>query len=1285
MLSLMASLTLSGAVSWAQATPDPSAPPLAVPPQSSLSSAQRAARAQKAPAEVADARTEYSTTWANPDGSLTTEAHTAPIRMKRNETWTAIDASLAATNGRFQPRAAQVDLRVSNGGTEPFASMDNGSRSFSVGWNRALPRPTVRGNTATYTEVAPGEDLIVTSLPQGFTHSLVLHRPPSGPLTITLPIRTKGLTLRKDADHGLRLVDSLGNTVISAPAPHMWDSSQDPASGESARQAEVATSIRSEAGGAVLTLRPDPEFLNDPQLRYPVTIDPTSTLTVSTDTWVATNFPDSQRGSTELKAGTFDGGSTVARSYLLFNGIAGLRGKHILDTDLRLWTYWSSTCSTAGSGVQVRRITGGWDPDTVSYGSEPATTTTGAKTVTSAYGHDSGCPAAFTHWDIDAIVQAWADGSANHGVQVRGADQSDSTTWRRYHSANYTSGSQGPTDPALTVTYNSRPTAPQTSVTPDAASSTDGMTTSSLTPTISAKAADSEGSSLTYTFTLACTPFGATCSQPTRTQAVSGVPSGTAAQWTIPPGYLTNATRYELSVTASDGVDATAAEPVLLTTDAADLPTAQSAALDEPANPILSGVVSRPSGNAATAEFFLTDGSGNAVGPTPLGSGDVTEGGRVSLRLPDGMVQQGQTYTWRMRGCVGTACTDKTAPVSFTVPAPQSTPQGQTVTLGTDKLTLSTAKAAADACQGSACPLLPSPTVKIGGTGAERDLTVVSPDLSTIPAGARILSADLKLGAPACTGVCSGTVSAYALDTALPATPVSSDVTAAIGTEGNADAPVGTADLDLAALLADWSAEPAGNHGLALLGADDSVPATFAAPQLVISYLPPGPPAVPRSIRVRAGDAGALVTWDEPADGGSSATVHYDIDVLTGDNQVLKSAGSADHALVVSGLTNGSAYTVRVRAQTPYGTSDWTAPAAVTPQAVAGGPASYLDAVKQYLASQNKMREGLISSSAVVISQSTQGTRFASVLDTQSGPLRQWADEAASHEVAQRNSAVTLSDVLVSQTAADSVTVRATVKTTTTTADGVGTTSEEAKTNDDLAVRDFVFKRQSTSVAAIAQNLDGAAMDASPTSGDGELNAAITGESTAAPADAPAALPLDAQGWPDLSAGSGHVSTRSVKQSGIASWAVDNVYSWPYAIKSNNCTNFTSYAVNKGGKAPEKGWASRTSDNNWFEHRRTGAAFRSYSWMSVNHFYNHFQTKRHRLAWRYSWWDVQPGDVIFFDQKNVSGWLDHLAVVSWVSQRAGVFYAQHGPRDRYRSLSDALPRLAHVYVAKVVK
>ena len=60
------------------------------------------------------------------------------------------------------------------------------------------------------------------------------------------------------------------------------------------------------------------------------------------------------------------------------------------------------------AGVQARRITSAWDPDTIRYGSEPATTTAGAVTTKTAYGAAS-CPQDFMHWNTTAMAQACFD------------------------------------------------------------------------------------------------------------------------------------------------------------------------------------------------------------------------------------------------------------------------------------------------------------------------------------------------------------------------------------------------------------------------------------------------------------------------------------------------------------------------------------------------------------------------------------------------------------------------------------------------------------------------------------------------------------------------------------------------------------------------------------------------------------------------------------------------------------------------------------------------------------
>ncbi|MFE4750271.1 DNRLRE domain-containing protein [Streptomyces mirabilis] len=400
--------------------------------------------------EVLSARTEDSTTWVNPDGTMTTDVASGTIRVKENGQWHRIDTDLVDSGSRLEPKTAVADVQLSDGGTEDFAQVAHEERAFGLDWGSSLPAPTLDGDTAVYRSVVQNGDLHVTALPHGFTESLILKERPTEPVELRLPVTLKGMKLEKTAERHLRLEDMAGKLVASAPAPRMWGTGTDPRSGDPAKSAEIATTVEETADGTVLVLKPSQEFLDDPAVAYPVTIDPTTTLAASTDTWVATNYPDSQRGSAELKAGTYDAGTTKARSYVKFD-VAKYAGKHILSAELRLHSYWSSTCATDGSGVEVRRITGSWDPSAVTWGAQPATTTTGSVVSKAAYGYSSACPANFMRWNVKDIAQSWANGETNNGLQIRAVDEQDSKSWRRFRSANYVDGSQGPTEPALSV------------------------------------------------------------------------------------------------------------------------------------------------------------------------------------------------------------------------------------------------------------------------------------------------------------------------------------------------------------------------------------------------------------------------------------------------------------------------------------------------------------------------------------------------------------------------------------------------------------------------------------------------------------------------------------------------------------------------------------------------------------------------------------------------------------------------------------------------------------------
>ncbi|MFJ6793996.1 DNRLRE domain-containing protein [Streptomyces sp. NPDC091268] len=530
------SLTLTAQGAALAATPSPS--PAAV---SSLgpataedeASALLKARLQNRTIEVLSARAADSTTYALPNGSFQSSVYAAPIRVKEGDVWKDINTSLADTGPSLQPRKASAAIALSDGGDRQLASVKRGKHAFGMGWQKDLPAPTVKGDTASY-QLGAGERLEVTALADGFSQNVILDRAPTAPVSYRIPLHLEGLTVTQADSGHLLLKGTDGALVAEAPAPMMWDSSKDKASGEAKHRARVNTRIESAADGSqTIVLTPDASFFQKKGLVYPVTVDPTSTLAATTDTWVQTpDYPDSQVSSPELKTGTYNGGADKARSYLKFD-VAKFKGKHITDTNLALYSYYSSTCATTGAGTQVRRITSDWSSSAITWGAQPSTTTTGAVTNKAALGYDSSCPAGTVNFDIDAIVQAWADGSPNYGLQLLGASETDSTTWRRFRSANYVSGDNS-AEPHLTVTYNSYATTSGAAIAPMTVNAYNGgRYVTSLTPSLSAKVTDADGSNVKAQFEITADP-GHTGTAYTYTGTTGSVASGSIATLTVP-------------------------------------------------------------------------------------------------------------------------------------------------------------------------------------------------------------------------------------------------------------------------------------------------------------------------------------------------------------------------------------------------------------------------------------------------------------------------------------------------------------------------------------------------------------------------------------------------------------------------------------------------------------------------------------------------------------------------------------------------------------------------------
>jgi hypothetical protein len=167
----------------------------------------------------------------------------------------------------LRPKLAKADVAISTGGNAPFAALSMGrDREFALSWPTPLPKPTVDGNVARFADAAgPGADLVVTALPTGFRHDVVLRERPKGPVEFRIPVTSRGLRLSKTKAGALRLATEKGKTIASAPAPLMWDAAAEESRADvPGRLAQVAAKVEDKGEDQVLVLRPDPAWLADP-------------------------------------------------------------------------------------------------------------------------------------------------------------------------------------------------------------------------------------------------------------------------------------------------------------------------------------------------------------------------------------------------------------------------------------------------------------------------------------------------------------------------------------------------------------------------------------------------------------------------------------------------------------------------------------------------------------------------------------------------------------------------------------------------------------------------------------------------------------------------------------------------------------------------------------------------------------------------------------------------------------------------------------------------------------
>lgn len=711
-------------------------------------------------------------------------------------------------------------------------------------------------------------------------------------------------------------------------------------------------------------------------------------------------------------------------------------------------------------------------------------------------------------------------------------------------------------------------------------------------------------------------------------------------------------------------------------------------------SPVVSAVVDNTLNDQVAADVFFVDSAGNPVAGSPIVTGDLQSGSALVYHLPTDNLVPGAKYTWWIHlhqddGCAAEATSTKHTFVmgtSTAVPAPAIS----TATITGDAVTVASAESGPSDCSGGPCPLQPG-ALSVGSDGTGSRVSTLKADLSAVPAGSTVLSADLELTPIGClNGSC--------MSNSLSIAEASSDV-ASISTGSDAPALATVAqqsydeatsknDYDITGIVQDWrDAGAAGNYGAVLSEtavASGTGGESFASPSdaanpasIVVHYLAPATPSAVRNLTVQSGDGGLLATWAAPstsgwsdASGQTDGVSEYDVAVTTATGQPVLTRTVHSTRAVLSDLTNGGSYTVSVTAVNPVGAGTSNSSASVSPRAVAGSTTD-VAIVQQLLAAEDSLQTGDAVSTQDATASDSQAATVSSALGTNATGFESvLANESANGE-ADTNDSTALSDTLVVATPAGSVVYTTATETYITQDTSTGTEEDVPGESVD---NDAFLMGGTPSAPAISAQLGGDDLAlpvtelspdtlGAPDSGDSSDAGSQVLSSSAANSTAPKTTQNRAVALR---------ASLAVADSKVAKWADAN---WNGTSNGfgDDCTDFLSRALHNGGGLPEVGTPTdpklNPKSNGWYDkvqwvEPRSGVPYYgwTYSWSFANHSYTYHAKRGATSASRSS---ARAGDLIYvtWNPKKSNG-IDHAGVISKVTG-SNIYIDQH-TNNRYR-------------------
>jgi hypothetical protein len=268
------------------------------------------------------------------------------------------------------------------------------------------------------------------SLNRGLREEIVLTSA-DAPDRFLFPLKLKGLTASVDELGDVVYKDSSGKERARTPKGFMYDSKIDRQSGEPAHSDQVSYSVVPYGNGFALQIQLDRNWIGSRDRVLPIVVDPALYIYGDPDdTYVMSPFNADYSADTELKVGTFNGGTNKARSFIHFN-TSTLAGMQIDAANLIAYEKHSYNC--AYNPEPAYRVTSEWQGSNLRTFEQSPAFDPGSG-VTGAWGGTT-CGQRYAYWVVTDMVRYWANTATQRAsVALRATSETDSHRWKKYHS-----------------------------------------------------------------------------------------------------------------------------------------------------------------------------------------------------------------------------------------------------------------------------------------------------------------------------------------------------------------------------------------------------------------------------------------------------------------------------------------------------------------------------------------------------------------------------------------------------------------------------------------------------------------------------------------------------------------------------------------------------------------------------------------------------------------------------------------------------------------------------------